>query len=154
MESINRMFEKRNSGELILSVLFIIYLVMGFKLPEPLANVIDTLVGKIVVAIFALALFSYTNPILGVLGVFVAYKIIMSASMVTGTGALEMFAPTEARKWSQFSPMHQFPYTLEQEVVKKMAPIVRTDLANTKPSYKPMLENLYDAASINYKGPI
>lgn len=154
MESINRMFEKRNTGELILSVLFIIYLVMGFQIPEPLANIIDTVVGKIVVVMFALLLFSYTNPILGVLGVFVAYKIIMSASMVTGTGALEMFAQTESRKWSQFSPMHQFPYTLEQEVVKKMAPIVRTDLAGTKASYKPMLENLHDAVSVNYKGPI
>jgi hypothetical protein len=50
---------------------------------------------------------------------------------------------------SQFSAFNQFPYTLEQEVVKKMAPIVRSGSTLSKPSYKPLLDNLYDASPIN-----
>jgi hypothetical protein len=50
---------------------------------------------------------------------------------------------------SQFTAFNQFPYTLEQEVVAKMAPIVRSGSSLTPPSYKPLLENLYDASPVN-----
>ena len=154
MESIQSLFEKKRSGELILSILFVIYLIMGFHMPEPLANVIDTGFGKVLVVLCALMLFAYSNPVLAVLGVFVAYKLIISSSTSTGSGPLDMFAPTEERKWQEFSPIHKFPYTLEQEVVKKMAPIVRSDLVNTTASFRPLLENLHDASSVNYNGTI
>lgn len=150
MESITNM----HGSQKFLSVLFIIYLIMGFHTPEPLAQMIDTSVGKIVVALCALVLFAYSNPILGVLGIFVAYKMIMSASIVTGSGALEFFAPTDQKKWSQFPAIHRFPYTLEQEMVKKMAPVVRQDMTSQKATYKPVLDNLHDAVSVNYNGPI
>ena len=154
MESMQSLFEKRRSSELILSALFVIYLIMGFHMPAPLANFIDSGLGKVIVVLCALMLFAYSNPVLAVLGVFVAYKLIISSSTTTGSGPLGMFAPTEEKKWQQFSPIHKFPYTLEQEVVKNMAPIVRSDLVNTTPAFRPLLENLHDAASVNYNGPI
>jgi hypothetical protein len=67
----------------------------------------------------------------------------------TGLGALQSYAPSEEKKMSQFSAFNQFPYTLEQEVVKKMAPIVHGSGNLTKPSYKPYLENLHDASPLN-----
>jgi hypothetical protein len=149
LTSLQSFFEKRHSGELILSGLFIIYLIMGFQTPEPLANIIDSAIGKIIVVLCALMLFAYGNPVLAILGVFVAYKLIASSSTTTGLGALDMFASTEDRKWQQFSPIHKFPYTLEQEVVSKMAPIVRSDLVNTKQTFKPVLVDLHDASSIS-----
>jgi hypothetical protein len=154
MDSIQSLFERRNIGELILSILFVIYLIMGFHMPETLAKVIDSSIGKIIVILSALMLFAYGNPVLSVLGIFVAYKLIITSSVSTGNEALDIFATSEERKWQQFTPIHRFPYTLEQEVVKKMAPIVRSDLVNTKSSFKPLLENLHDASSINYNGPI
>lgn len=149
MESVSSLFEKKRSSELILSGLFIIYLIMGFKMPSPVANVVDTLVGKVAVVLSSLALFVYGNPVLGVLGLMVAYKLISSATLTTGTGPMEKFEPTEARKWQNFTPIHQFPYTLEQEVVSKMAPVVRKDLLATKAPYRPTLEDLHDAQSIH-----
>jgi hypothetical protein len=56
--------------------------------------------------------------------------------------------PTEEKKASQLTAYNQFPYTLEQEVVKKMAPIVQPVSSLTKPSYKPLLDNLYDASPL------
>ena len=59
--------------------------------------------------------------------------------------------PSEEKKESQFTAYNQFPYTLEQEIVKKMAPIHRmggTTLFESKPSYKPLLEDLHDASPI------
>ena len=121
MENIDKLLEKRNFSQLFLVILFIIYLVLGFKMPDQMANIIDSPLGKIVVALMALLLFGYSNPILGVLGIMVAFHLIKSSSDKTGMSALEQYYPTEEKKWSPFTPTHQFPYTLEQEVVKQMA---------------------------------
>ena len=147
MEYFNELLEKKNMPQLVLVVLFIIYLLMGFKTPHSVANMIDSTVGKIVVAMFALLLFAYSNPILGVLGIFVAYQLVRSASIKTGMAGLEEYYPTEEKKWSPFTPAHQFPYTLEQEMVKKMAP-QKFNTNYVKATYKPTLDETYDAASV------
>ena len=148
MEILNELLEKRNMPQLVLVILFIIYLLMGFKTPDSVASMIDNTVGKIVVALFALLLFAYSNPILGVLGIFVAYQLVRGASIKTGMAGLEEYYPTEEKKWSPFTPAHQFPYTLEQEVVKKMAP-QKFNTDYVKPTFKPLLEDTYDAAHVN-----
>ncbi len=147
MEYFNELLEKKNMPQLVLVVLFIIYLLMGYKTPDSVANMIDSTVGKIVVALFALLLFAYSNPILGVLGIFVAYQLVRGASIKTGMAALEEYYPTEEKKWSPFTPAHQVPYTLEQEMVKKMAP-QKFNTNYVKATYKPTLDETYDAASV------
>jgi hypothetical protein len=147
MEFLNELLEKRNMSQLVLVVLFIIYLLMGYKTPASVATMIDSTVGKIVVALMALLLFAYSNPILGVLGIFVAYQLVRGASIKTGMAGLEEYYPTEEKKWSPFTPAHQFPYTLEQEMVKKMAP-QKFNTNYVKATYKPTLEDTYDAASV------
>lgn len=149
MEGFSGLFKKENMNQLALAILFIIYLIMGYKTPEPLANLIDTLVGKIVIFIMVIYFFMNANPILAVLSLFVAFDLIRRSSAATGIDALKQYLPTEEKKSSQFTAFNQFPYTLEQEVVKKMAPIVQSGSSLSKPSYKPLLENLHDASTIN-----
>jgi len=148
MESFSNLFKKQHMCELVLVILFIIYLIMGYKTPEPIANMIDSLVGKIVIFIIVIYLFTYTNPILAVLSLFVAFDLIRRSSVTTGFDALQKYAPSEEKKMSQFTAYNQFPYTLEQEVVAKMAPIMKSGSSLTQASYKPLLENLHDAAKI------
>ena len=149
MDSFSSLFKKEHMGELILAILFIIYLIMGFRTPQPIAGLIDSLIGKIVIFIIVIYLFMHSNPILAVLALFVAFDLIRRSSVATGIDALQRFAPSEEKKSSQFTAFNQFPYTLEQEVVKKMAPIIQSSSSLTAPSYKPLLDNLYDAASLN-----
>jgi hypothetical protein len=136
-------------GELVLVVLFIIYLIMGLKTPEPIAGLVDTLVGKIVIFVTIIYLFMHANPILAVLALLVGFDLIRRSSMATGIDALQKYAPTEEKKSSQFTAFNQFPYTLEQEVVAKMAPIMKTGSSLSQASYKPLLDNLYDASPLN-----
>ena len=147
MEYLNQLLEKRNMPQLVLVILFIIYLLMGYKTPSNVATMIDSTIGKVIVALFALLLFAYSNPILGVLGIFVAYQLVRSASIKTGMAALEQYYPTQEKKWSPFTPAHQFPYTLEQEMVKTMAP-QKFNTNYVKATYRPTLNDTYDAASI------
>jgi len=149
MEGFSGLFKKENMSQLALAILFIIYLIMGYKTPEPVANIIDTLVGKISIFIMVIIIFMNANPILAVLSLFVAFDLIRRSSDVTGIDALKKYLPTEEKKSSQFTAFNQYPYTLEQEVVKKMAPIVQSGSSLTKASYKPLLENLHDASTIN-----
>ena len=145
---IDNLLEKRNMSQLILVVLFIIYLVMGLKMPDGVANMIDSTAGKIVVVLVALMLFAYSNPVLGVLALIVAYQLVKSASVKTGMAGLEQYYPTEQKKWSPFTPAHQFPYTLEQEVVKNMT----TQKFNTdyvKAPFRPTLEDTHDASPLS-----
>lgn len=149
MESLTDLFKKQHMGELVLVILFIVYLILGLKTPEPIANIIDTLVGKIIIIIIVIYLFMNAHPILAVLALFVAFDLIRRSSAATGIDALKKYAPSEEKKASQFTAFNQFPYTLEQEVVAKMAPIVNSGSSLTQASYKPLLDNLYDASPIN-----
>ena len=149
MEGFSELFKKENMSQLALAVLFIIYLIMGYKTPEVVAGVVDTLVGKIVIFITVITLFMHANPILAVLSLFVAFDLMRRSSAVTGIDALKKYLPTEQKKMSQFTAFNQYPYTLEQEVVKKMAPIVQSGSSLSKASYMPTLENLHDASTIN-----
>lgn len=149
MESFSSLFKKEHMGELVLVILLIVYLILGFKTPEPIASMIDSLVGKVVIFIIVIYLFMHANPILAVLSLFVAFDLIRRSSMTTGINALQKYAPSEQKKSSQFSAFNQFPYTLEQEVVAKMAPIMKSGSSLTQASYKPLLDNLYDASPLN-----
>ena len=147
MDYLSDLTQKRNIAQLALVVLFVIYLVIDYRMPDSIAYLVDTNVGKIVVVLSALSLFAYSNPILGILGVYVAYILIQRSTMATGTAGLDVYTDTERKKWSPLSANNQFPYTLEQEVVKKMTNLKFNDTP-TPASYKAFLDETYDAAPI------
>ena len=148
MNDFSDLFKKEHMGQLTLVILFIIYLIMGYETPQSVASIVDTLPGKVVIFIVVVYLFMKSNPLLAVLSLFVAFDLIRRSSVATGSDAIRRYAHCEEEKSSQFSAFNQFPYTLEQEVVKKMAPIVQSGSSLSKPSYKPLLENLHDASPI------
>ena len=137
---------KKEEG--ILLFLLAIYVVLGTPVPEHLAVFIDSLLGKIVLFLVIISLFLYSNPIIAILSLFIVVEMVRRSSP-WGISALKKYLPTEDHKFSQFTAFNQFPYTLEQEVVKKMAPIMKTGASLTAASYKPMLEKLYDAAPLS-----
>jgi len=148
MDTFSTLFDKKHMPQLALSILFVIYLVMGYKMPDGVATIINSTIGKIIMGLVALMLFAYSNPILGVLALLVAYHMLKSASIKTGMAGLEEYYPTEQKKWTPFSPTHQFPYTLEQEVVNSMT----TQKFNTeyvKAPFRPTLVDTHDASPLH-----
>ncbi len=148
MDSFSQLFEKKHLKDMMLVLVFSIYLVMGYPTPEPVANVVDTIVGKFVIMVVVISLFVYTNPIVAVLSLLVAFDLMRRSSLATGNDAFTRYAPTESHKMSQFTAFNQFPYTLEQEVVKKMAPILHGGYTMNKATYKPTLEQQHNASPI------
>lgn len=143
--------EKRN--QTLLAIILIIYIILNVKTPNMLAKLIDNLVGYIVVVIITIIIFANSHPIVGILTIIAAYELIKRSSVSTGTHAIRNYLESEKSKVDDFSSYNDFPVTLEEEIVNKMAPLV---VNNDEPSsdFKPILDDQHDAAGIDYEGVI
>ncbi len=143
--------EKRE--HMILIVLLIIYILLDVQMPMFMAKSVDTIYGKIVLYLLALTIFLNVNNVVGVLAFIAAYIMIDRASKQSGTFAVRNYLPSEEKKVLDFSKFNEYPYTLEEEEVARMAPIVLNE-TSTGSNYKPVLDALHDAAPTDYEGVI
>lgn len=148
MEKFTSLLNKEHRSEFILAILLIIYLVMGFKTPDSVAEMVDTLPGKVVIVVIVISLFTYYHPVLAVIAMFAAFDLIRRSTESTGLDSLQKYVPTEEKRMSQFNAFNQFPYTLEQEIVAKMVPMRNSGISITQSSFKPVLDDLHNAVSL------
>ena len=153
MALLSDIVKEENRHQLVVAGVLCAYIIAGVHVPEELANAVDTTVGNIVVAGLALSLFAGLNPIVGFLGLLAAYELVRRSANQSSQGLIRNYVPSEKGKVIDFSRYNQYPTTLEQEMVGKMAPlVVRPGSPNLH--YKPMTDALHDAAPINYQGVI
>jgi len=134
-------------------ILFIIYIIFPFRTPVFLSGVINNPLGLITVLIVTLYLFFYTNPILGVVYIFVAYELLRRSSLVKSAGASDnymiKYTPSEAQRTGEMvkmNPNHEI--TLEESVVATMAPAQKFgNDPSIDTAFKPVVERL-DGASL------
>ena len=148
MNSFSSLFQKEHMGELLLAIIFIIYLIMGYKTPQSVANIVDTIVGKIIVFGIVIYMFTNSNPILAVLTLMVAFDLVRRSYVASGNYGINNYMPSEGTKSGQFTAMNQFPYTLEQEVIKKMVPTFNPGNSLSAASFKPILGDLHSATHV------
>ena len=148
MESYQHFLKKGNSHHLALLVALILYSILNIQTPDFLANLIDNVYGNIVVIFAAFYLLAKCHPIIGVIGLFAAYELIRRSSHSTGSLAIQRYLPTETKKSGHLSAFNQFPVTLEEEVVKQMAPLVES-AGPSNLDYKPMSDETYNAMNVH-----
>ena len=153
MKNLNDLLKAEKRHQLMLGVVFVIYILMNVKTPRTLAELVDNLYGNIVVVVIALSVFTQSNPVVGILAMVAAYELIKRSNVGTGNHAIRNYLPSDKSKVMDFSRYNDFPVTLEEQVVKKMAPLVKHD-APPNSNYKPVLNALHDASPINYEGVI
>jgi Flp pilus assembly protein TadB len=112
---------------------------------------IKTTPGKIVVLGVAILVFARYSLFLGVLAILVAFYMIHQSTIVTGSYALQHYVPNQKHKDRYLNAQHQFPYTLEQEMVKKMT-VQYPKYDDTDYSFKPISSDTSDAAPVNCSG--
>lgn len=132
--------------EIFLFILFLVYLVFPVPTPIMMSPWIDSTIGMVIIVMVTLYLFFYTNPILGVLSVFVAYELLRRSSLIVGRTAIVMNTPSQERKDIQLQEMNPPPIffpTLEEEVVSQMAPIGKSEPSvYLHSSFKPIADKL------------
>lgn len=153
--------------EIIVLIVFALYLVFNVQTPTFLVGVVDTPIGIFILLLFILYLFLYTNPILGILSLFVVYEMVRRSSLtVSGKVPMIQYTPTQIQKErdmhemnipNAFEQLHQDPLlsmntpshndsSLEIEMVHSMAPLIDAPISYIDSSYKPMIENTHNAS--------
>lgn len=147
MDSFQNLFKRSNYHHLALLMVLVLYSVLNIPTPSMLANLIDNIYGNIIVILAAFYLFAYSHSIVGVVGLYVAYELIRRSSHSNGVLAIEKYLPSEIKKSGHLTAFNQFPITLEEEVVSKMAPLVETD-GPSNLNYKPHSDDTHDAMDV------
>ena len=86
------------SQDLLLTLVFVIYLISNAKIPLMLEKMIDTTSGNIAIIILALIVMVKFNPVVGVLGLLVAYELMRRSSISNSNILLRQEVPSEKSK--------------------------------------------------------
>lgn len=160
MPELKDLFMPQGRHLLLLLVVLIIYIVMNVQTPDILVPLIDNLIGNIVVILLAVSIFmdrsAVPGPmrnIVGVVALIAAYELIRRSSVNQAPQLLKHLPSSEKKKVIDFDKYNEYPVTLEEEIVAKMAPLVKHEPAPNS-NYKPAQDKIHDAADINYQGVI
>jgi hypothetical protein len=133
--------------EVILAVILATVVVMDVKLPAPMAAAAGSVPGMVVILGVVFYLFSQST-VLGVLGVLAGFIAVQHSGRLA-----PVFKPSYGSSilpdvnvdGVTFSPMSQFPVTLEETIVKNLVPIVN---APGRGSISTSFGNTHDAADV------
>jgi hypothetical protein len=141
-------FTSLKTMEIGILILFVIYLIFDINPPESMASYIDSPIGMAAVLIITLYMFISFNPVLGVVGIFVAYEVIRRSAAVNNRGAMLNFTPSQAKKEAEFVQMNPpADQTLEEDMVNKMAPVGQSSMISYNTSeYKPVANDTRGAS--------
>jgi hypothetical protein len=133
--------------EIVIFIVFVLYLSLNIPTPQELSPYIDSPLGIIFMLVVTLLLFLYTNPILGVLYIFVAYEVLRRTSNTSSRVSLVQHTPSQFNKDADLKAMNPpLEKSLEEDVIEKMAPIGRSDPSvYVETSFKPVSESVHNA---------
>ena len=144
-------FIKSPPLELILFVLFVIYIVFPIQTPEWIANFVDSSLGMTVIFCITVFLFLYAHPFLAILYVFVAFELIRRSAHLSGRTTYIQYTPSQEKRDAYMKSMNPpISISLEETVISEMAPIGRGpgngNYVDTE--FKPVSENIHNAFSM------
>ena len=146
----SKMWFMKNPLEMILFVLFIVYLILPIATPKVLSPYIDSALGISIIFALILFMFFYSHPLLAILFVFVAYELVRRSSWVTGRTAYIQYTPTQQKKDAEMRAMNPpQELTLEQDMVAKMAPQRTVGSDSLETSFKPVASKpIYSVSAV------
>jgi hypothetical protein len=130
----------------VLLVLLAIFIIIDVKIPKGVADLANTLIGKILIIVVSISLVK-VDPILGVFGLLAAYIFIQRIGG-NHTAAEKRYVPSEDDKIRAMISMNKRETTLEEMAVHKMKSMNKPNVF-INADYKPILDMIHDAARIN-----
>jgi hypothetical protein len=121
-------------------VVLVIIIVGGISIPSDIQSIVGGVPGIIIILFIVFYLFS-VSPILGVFAMIAGYEVVMNTKSNKINPILEEL-PSQA----PFTPTNQFQVTLEETIVKNIAPIVQS-VTPKHLNFKYTQDNTYAAAN-------
>ena len=85
---------KLMNGQFLLFILFVLYIIFNIQTPEPIASIVDSTLGYVVIiGLFALMAVNL-HPMVTLVGVFAIYLLFKRSSISTGSLAMTKFLTT------------------------------------------------------------
>ena len=133
----------------VLALILILFVVFPVSIPNELARLVDSLIGKVVIVVLVLNLF-LVHPVVGSIAVIAAYELVRRAGTSdSGKQVLKKFIPSEQSRTSNLNKYNQFPLTVEEIVIKSKIPY-SFNLSNPsdRAPYLPIQGDIHDAIDI------
>tara|TARA_B100001057_G_scaffold85822_1_gene81661 strand:- start:1461 stop:1913 length:453 start_codon:yes stop_codon:yes gene_type:complete len=140
-----------SGAQWLLTALLAAFIFTGVRVPDEVRSAANSSAGAVVVIVIALATFLNTNIIVGVLTLVAAYELLRRSRDPLDIGDAAQNVPSEAAKVADFEKYNSMPSTLEQEMVQRMAPLVKHGPAPGA-HYQPTLTPQNSAAPLGYSG--
>lgn len=143
---------KNQTGYYVLSLLLCLFIVFPISIPAELAKLVDTVMGKIVIAIIVMNLF-ISHPLVGSIGVVAAYELLRRSTNHSHQyiGIHKKHIPSEKQKTGHLTKFNQFPVTVEEIVINNKIPYSFNTNASSHVTapFKPFEEDTYSAEKIH-----
>uniref|UniRef100_A0A6C0HH81 Uncharacterized protein n=1 Tax=viral metagenome TaxID=1070528 RepID=A0A6C0HH81_9ZZZZ len=140
-----------SSVELVLFLAFVLYVILPINTPEYMKPFINSPIGLLFFFCVTVALFAYTNPILGVLYILVVYEALRRSSdtFKNPRAVVLEYEPSQRNKDSTLQKMNPVrnEKTVEEEVIAVRAPINKTPTIEiVQTSFKPVSKTIEGAS--------
>ena len=91
-------FKNMHVLEIVLAILFVLFIVLPIEVPDLLAYPIDTTFGIVCIFTIAVYMFYNMNYVLAVLFIFVAYELLNRSSKQTGKRIMRTMVNNQANR--------------------------------------------------------
>tara|TARA_R110002074_G_scaffold384728_3_gene565562 strand:- start:5798 stop:6271 length:474 start_codon:yes stop_codon:yes gene_type:complete len=143
------------SHELLLSVLFIIYIALDIETPISLLSLVNNGIFQAIMFLLVISLFFYVNPIISILAILAVFTLIQRSK-----NAVKYFMPSELEKSKNLITLNQKEIneeilehniqepdvSLEENMVKVMAPPVVD--SNEEFSFAAVTDKIHNAENL------
>lgn len=137
---------KLNEYRHIFTFVIVAFIILPIEVPFVVSQIVSSVLSKLVLVTLSCALIYY-DKILGVFALIAAYELIQRSEKTLGLYLSRKMRVTEKVKAKQIDNMNDSsPWktkTLEEEIVEN---IQTTTTIEQKSSFKPILDNIHDAA--------
>ena len=143
------------SHELLLSILFIIYIALDIETPISLLSLVNNGIFQAIMFLLVISLFFYVNPIISILAILAVFTLIQRSK-----NAVKYFIPSELEKSKNLITLNQKEIneeilehniqepdvSLEENMVKVMAPPVVD--SNEEFSFAAVTDKIHNAENL------
>ena len=151
---------KKHGMSILVSVVFILIILLETSLPREIIDVAKTSVGKVIMALILIAMFSTVHPIAGVLAILAFWKISVSETQpqknvqfddnVTGSSSVPKTGADDIPQYNNADEVvsGDIGGTLEEQVISNMAPLKTVGSPSTE-TYVPVLDTSITATNLD-----
>jgi len=111
-----------NPYDAIITILFVIYIIFNIQMPTSICSTLDNVPGNIAISLIALFILYKSHPVVGILALLAAFQFISRCRF--SNSPLHNVSKMIQGSKKYVSPWKDIPITLEEEMVKEMAPLV------------------------------